>query len=736
MSSSPRHFWVVADPDATTDAEVPPIPEPDLDVRCHRLLRGPYTGGGAVMRRIVPELGERHSELIAARATEVVGLAPELASLVPLAPQTLTNLANRAERTRFYSINRTLHIAHGVTELLMDWARITHPDGVVIAFREMDSADLTDQQLVTVLLRRCDPRVVTLVVETDGVTDDALGQALAAYADRAAAPPRADPEFPPDADLAQLFVDSDGTSSDPRLLQAYDALPPDERARRHTARAEHLSKLGEPGSEFGAVLYHLEHGTDPIRAGEAINDAVETCFDRGCYDAALELSLRGRPLFGDARPRAYWSLTAKVGASLSYMFRGPEGFAYFAEMRASSIDPEIITNSCYMMAMLYTRHLPKGMHDENRALEWVNIAIALADRHPDPHRRAFVGAFMRNARALVELHRGDLDAALALVNEAIAMTDADLGPTEQLLHRSVLLYNRAQVLAAMGDHAASLRDYDTVISRDPDYGDYYFERARERRVAGRYADSLADYAEAIRLSPPFYEVFYNRADLLRELGEDDAARRDLDYAIELDPTHVDSRVNRADLLLACGDLEGARADIEAGLALDPANANLLSAQGALLEECGDTESAFASYTAALTEDPGFVAAWANRAALSYSAGRLAHAIDDLGRAIELGDCPPLRINRALVWQELDDHDHAVTDLDVAIDGLGGEASPELLYRRGVSRHALHDIDGARQDWSAHLAAYGPGETSPYAGQITARGGGDLVDPSTASRVVA
>ncbi len=729
--SPPRHLWVVTNTDTASNG-LPSVPETDLDVRCHRLLRGPYTGGGTVMRRVVPELGKQHGELIAARANEVVALAPDLAESVPLAPRTLTNLANRAERTRFYSIDRTLHIAHGVAELLMDWARTLHPGGVVVAFREMDDADPTDRQLVTVLLRRCDPRLVTLVVETDGVPEGDLGQALAAYADRAAAPPPVRVEFPPDADLAQLFIDSDGTSRNPDLRRAYDLLPPDERARRHTARAELLATLKEPGSEFGAILYHLEHGIDPIRAGETINDSVEICFDRGCYDAALELSLRGRALFGDARPRAYWSLTAKVGASLSYMFRGQEGFAYFGEMRACSIDPEIITNSCYMMAMLYTRHLPKGMHDETRALEWVNIAIALADRHPDPHRRAFVGAFMRNARALVELHRGDLAASLALVNEAIAMTDADLGPNEQLLHRSVLLYNRAQVLAAMGDHAAALRDYDTVISRDPDYGDYYFERARERRVAGRYAEALADYAEAIRLSPPYYEVYYNRADLLRELGEDDAARRDLDYAILLNPTHVDSRVNRADLLLAAGDLDGARADIEAGLALDPKNANLLSAQGSLWEASGDTEAAFTSYTAALTEDPGFVAAWANRAVLSYSVGRLTEAIDDLGRAIEVGDCPELRINRAIALQELDDHGRALADLDVAIDALGDEVLPDLLFRRGVSRHALRDIDGARQDWSAHLVAYGPGETSPYLEQITARGGQDLVGQTAAS----
>lgn len=733
-SSSPRHCWAVLTTDAPADSELALAPAPYLDVWCHRRLRGPYTGGGSLLRSVVPDLLERNGELVAARATEVVTLAPELTPLVPVAPQTLTNLASRGERTRFYSVARTLRIAHGVAELLMDWARIHHPGGVVIAFRDLDEADPTDRELVGVLLRRCDPRQLTVIAETGtdtgrdagGAADDGLDQALATYARRVARQPEAPLLLPPGADLAQLFIDSDCTSREPAFRRAYADLPPDERARRHSARAQVLAAVGEPTLRLGAIPYHLEHGTDPTGAGaEAMNAAANDSFDMGCYEATLELALRGRQLFGDTeRPQSYWNFTAKVGACLSYLRRGEKGFAYFAELRRGSIDPEVHMNSCYMMAMLYTRHLPKGDHDEYRALEWVNTAISIADRHPEPHRRVFVGAFMRNARALVELHRGDLDASLALVNEAIGMTDADLKPDEQLLHRSVLLYNRAQILAALGDHTASLRDYDEVIRRDPDYGDYYFERAAERRAAGRYADALADYAEAIRLSPPFHEAHFNRADLLRELGEEDGALRDLDYAIELEPAHVDSRVNRADLLLACGEVERASADIEQGLILDPANANLLSARGALLAESGDTKAALASYTAALQQDPGFVAAWANRAILSYSDGRFAAAVDDLDHAIQLADDAALRANRAIALQDLGDHRRAIEDLDIAVAALGAE-DPDLLYRRGASRYAVHDIDGAMADWRAHLAAYAPGGTSPYTAQIQLRSG-DLI----------
>ncbi|MEW2522683.1 tetratricopeptide repeat protein [Actinacidiphila alni] len=732
MTSSPpppRHLRTGTGTGAATatagHGDLPAAPPADYDVRCHRRLRGPYTGGSDLLRAVIPELAGTHDELIAARATEVISLTPDQAALVPIAPQTLTALASRAERTRFYSVARTLRVSHGVAELLMDWARALHPGGAVIRFREVDDADPTDRELVAVLLRRCDPAVLRLVVESDSLADDELGKALHTYTDRAADPAALAQDRPQDTDLAQAWIDADGTSTDPELLAAYQALPAPERAARHSARAALLAEKDEPGSALGAQLFHLEHGTDPAAAaGTAFLEACESCFDSGFYEAALDMAQRGRALFGDTRPKPYWNLTNKIGACLSYLRRGEKGFSYFAELRSGSTEPEIHMNSCYMMAMLYTRHLPKGMHDEMRALEWVNTAIAIADWNPDPHRRIFVGAFMRNAKALVELHRADLDAALALVNEAIAMTDADLGPDEQLLHRSVLRYNRAQILAAMGDHDGSLADYDLVISRDPDYGDYYFERAGGRRANGQFEAALADYAEAIRLSPPFHEAHFNRADLLRELGDEEGALRDLDYAAILDPYHVDTLVNRADLLMALGDTERAAADVAAGLALDPKNANLLCAQGALLADAEQTEAALSSFTAALEADPSFVAAWVNRAVLAYTAGRPADAVDDLDHAIGLADDPVLRGNRALALYDIGAHERALADLDVAVPELA-EEDPDLLFRRGAVRLALGDREGARADWRDHLAAYAAAsEPSPHAEEIAAAGAGE------------
>ncbi|WP_052441168.1 tetratricopeptide repeat protein [Streptacidiphilus anmyonensis] len=776
-TSAPRHLRVSpaasgalegSGPSADVSAAGPRVPQPDLHVWCHRNLRGPFTGAGSLLRGIMPELTERHPAIPAARPTEVAAVAPELEVLPP---QTLTNTAIQQERTRFYPATRALRIAHGLAELLVDWARAEHPGGVVLAFRDLDHADPTDRDFVAVLLRRCDPAVLTVVAESDperdrdrDVRDDLLAAALAAWtvpATGALAP------LPPvdGVDAAQQFIDSDGTTRDPAAIAAYEALPPHERAHRHTARAELLTRRGEQSLLHGAVPYHRERGLDRAGAGlEAFVAGVNGCFNLGCYEAVIDLALRGRALVADTKPKEYWNLTHKVGAALSYLGRGEDALGCLQEIRAGTTEPVTHMNAAYQLAMLYTRFLPRELHDEDLAMGWVNTAIAIAEREPDPVRRALVRAFMRNARALVELHRGNLAGALDLVGEAMAITDADCSPDEQLLHRSVLLYNRAQVRAATGDHVGSLRDYDAVIAQDPLYGDYYFERAAQHRALGAYEAAFADYAESVRLTPPFHEAHYNRADLLRELGRTDEALADLDYAIEIEPEHVDSLINRADLRLARGDADGARADISRGLELEPSNPHLLAARGALLAETGDPQGALADYGAALAADPTLVPAWVNRAVLWYSMGRSADAVADLDQALALdGDLTELRFNRAVALQELGEHRRALADLEVvaaqfaepaepaepgvAADGIGGAGGtgeagqvggpgepgdaggpdPEVLYRRGLSRHALGDVEGAADDWRAHLAAYPGPEGSPFAKEIEALNGAQAGD---------
>jgi tetratricopeptide (TPR) repeat protein len=401
--------------------------------------------------------------------------------------------------------------------------------------------------------------------------------------------------------------------------------------------------------------------------------------------------------------------------------------AVIGEHRLTTTETSEQMNDAYMMAMIYTRHLGPDRIDQDAALAWVNTALAIADAEQDPTKRAFYRAFMRNARALVVMHRGDLEASLALVEESIKIADDHLGERHEL-HRTVLLTNRARVLLALGHHDRALPAFDEVLTRDPEYDALYFERAVAHKAVGNLDAALRDLDRAIELGVAFTEAYYNRADIMTDLGLEEQALTNLSTLLDIDPEYIDARLNRAVLLMAAGDLDAAAADLEEGLAINPDSAELWSAQGLLRAEQGRDVEALESYHEALRRKPDLVQAYANRAVLHFLAGRAGDAVADLDQAIELDDSAELRVNRGIGLHELGDYPGAVADYGIAL-ATGTTDRAEVLFRRGLSRHAAGEIGAAEGDWREHLElASGSGEPSEHAEEIA-----DLLAGHTAER---
>ncbi|MGL5811706.1 MAG: hypothetical protein ACRCYQ_17330, partial [Nocardioides sp.] len=182
-----------------------------VDIRSHRRLRGPYTGGGELLRRVVPELTGLDPELVRPMATAVVAIAPDLEGKAPPRPRTLTDQALGIERTRFYPVERTRDLAYMVSELLRVWVESCHPEGVLLRWWELADADSTDTELVQMINRRLDPALVEVAdlgAFSSPVADDSADQLAI---DSAAIDP------------AQRYVDSDGTAPEPSLRAAYEA---------------------------------------------------------------------------------------------------------------------------------------------------------------------------------------------------------------------------------------------------------------------------------------------------------------------------------------------------------------------------------------------------------------------------------------------------------------------------------------------------------------------------------
>lgn len=685
------HYWIRADRRRDRELflsrlDLPPILAV-LDA--HRRLRGPYTAAGTLLRSLVPGELERRPEVGPAHNIEILTSAPELAHLVPPMWTSLEWTVRKGERTRFYSRLHTLNIANGLAEMVRDYLRASGGGPRTLVFENVHQADPTDQEFVAVLLRRGDLDGLTVVVGTgtEPIADPpgeiaiSLARVLERHATRADAPATDDPSPEPDPlEGARAYVNSDGTSDDPRLLRAYERLDAAERARLHDERAAELASRGEFSLSLGAIPYHAEHGSDPAGAGlAALRVALDHCRGIGLYQAAADLGLRGRAIVDrSTQEELWWHFTNATSTTLASLGRADEALAIYDEARTVTADPHVHMELAYSTAMLYARHYPEPRRDYQRARAWMNLSIAIASLAEDPKKRAFHTVFGHNGLALVEVRQKRPEEALRMLEEGMARLDRELDPGEHALHRAVLRYNRAQVLGQMGRLEESLRDYMTVVELDPDFPEHHFNVGNILRRLGRHEEAIHAYREALRLSPPFPEAYYNLGDTRLELGDVDGALADFGYTLELDPAHLDARINRAGLLCELGRIDDAWADVTAGLDQAPDNPHLLCLKGRLLAERGDRDDARAAVTAAIERDGRLAEAWALRGEIEYASGDLTAAARDLDRAVELGGTPEMRFNRAVVRQESGRYAEAAEDYEIVLSATGDEESRERL----------------------------------------------------------
>jgi len=157
--------------------------------------------------------------------------------------------------------------------------------------------------------------------------------------------------------------------------------------------------------------------------------------------------------------------------------------------------------------MLHTRFLEPRNHE--LALAHQNNAIALSGAaEQDRVQVTFQQAFHRNGLALIEMHRGDLAAARRLVEDGIAQVDREIPASSFTVHRTQLVHNRARLLSALGRLPEAHAEYSRLLEWDPNYLEYWADRAALVRRLGDLEAALADYDQGIAVSPPIAEVHY------------------------------------------------------------------------------------------------------------------------------------------------------------------------------------------------------------------------------------
>jgi tetratricopeptide (TPR) repeat protein len=692
MDPTARHTWIVGTHSADRVRQAGSIGPAPISVSCHRRLRGPYSGICALLNELVPGIYRTRPELAEQYRASILYVAPGLSDTIGPPLTTLTSSTPHEERTRFYGLGLGRSAAHGIITFLTKYSELLS-EPPVLFFDHAQHADPAEHEFLELLLRRARREVLHVVVGTaPEPVPEALGRALSHYARRIDVP--ASPGGPSaardDDALTRAYVRSDGTSDDLAERTAYLRSEPAFRAARHDERAAELAVSHAPGSLLGAIPYHREHGSDPRGSGcRALLAALEYCVAMGFYDALLDLGERGMALADPVeQQQEYCQFSAKTASAQVALGHPERAERIYLRLRELYALPRVHMSTSYNLAMLYTRWYSPEQKDHNLAKTFCNNAIALAQQERDPELRAFYTVFQSNGLALVEMHRGNLAAALALVTNGIDRLDRELPGDRYLVHRSQLLHNRARVLLALGRLEESLADFARLLAIDPNHAEYYIDRGNAARRIGDHDTALADYDRVCALGPPFPEAYYNRGDVRAAQGDLTGAIADFGYVLDMEPDHLDARVSRAELLIELDDLGAAGADLEAGIARHEDNPELLTLAGLVALLSGEDAKARGCLDQALELDPGLPAAHAHRAVLAARSGEDELAIADITSALAVvGAEAGLLYQRALCHLALGHQAEAGDDLQ----GLLSLGDSE---QAGDARARLAELAGA------------------------------------------
>ncbi len=161
--------------------------------------------------------------------------------------------------------------------------------------------------------------------------------------------------------------------------------------------------------------------------------------------------------------------------------------------------------------------------------------------------------------ALQHLDEGRPSLAMETLDSAIQRygNDADL--------RGI----RGSLLLQRGELGAALADVDKAVALKPGDPLHLTNRAQIYRAFKRDEEALADLNKALEISPDLISARYNRGSLAYTRGDLETAMQDFEHCIALDPHMAPPYFNRAAVYDAMGERELAISDIERFIQIAP-----------------------------------------------------------------------------------------------------------------------------------------------------------------------
>jgi tetratricopeptide (TPR) repeat protein len=588
-------------------------------LRCDFDEGGPWAGTKDLFRDLLPDLKSNGADLLRRHDYELVHVLPELKTALGIQNPCLTDLASNEERVRNFPADRALRIVHGLIDLLGALReRLGRPEQEewILLCVDYDLSSSMTSIFLSELVRRAGSTLL-LIALPSGDNDSLSATASRVLPFRVYVPGAAQPcgedKALETARALEAQVDEDilaSTSKIPELIRLWKIAGSQRKVFEWQYRAL---------SAFNTLGFYV----DAIRYGEAARDYYKKSVDPHAKGAH---ALR-------------WGILFKL--FMSYLgINSPEAAQRLVEEDApcecedTSDEAAMRARLCYLLAMLHARYLPN--RDLSLAEDYLERGLIHLDRAElAANQRYFLKAFNRNGLAMIRSFQKRHQEALSLCQEARRLLDEHLETTAHRLHRSVLIYNMAQVFAQMELFDLAIEYYSAAMMADPNYSEYYNERANILLKLGRLDEADGDYRRAIDLGPPYFEVWSNLGQCCRLRGRMEEAMVAYDRSLDLQPNQPTVWLVRAQAAEALGRLEEAIESYGKALSLRPALWPALAGRAVLYYEQGKLVECLVDLDEAITLAPDAYEAYQNRAIVLADFGFYREASCDLQQYLRL-----------------------------------------------------------------------------------------------------
>ncbi|MFE1772668.1 tetratricopeptide repeat protein [Streptomyces sp. NPDC059008] len=264
-----------------------------------------------------------------------------------------------------------------------------------------------------------------------------------------------------------------------------------------------------------------------------------------------------------------------------------------------------------------------------------------------------------------------------------------------------------EVYRLMGRFEQAVTEFDRALAGQPRHAFTIASRAVCHRRLGRHEEALAGLERAIEINAEYAWAMAERGATYRDLGQYDLALAEFDRALAINPHYVWAYARRGLTLRVMGRYEEALTAFGRAAELQPDDPWIWGERCNTYLETQRYEQALAEAERALDIDPSYawahmareVARCAARGSANLLTGRLAEALADFDRVVELGaEQPPGGaspfVQRGKVHLLLGDDLHALADVDRAL-AVAGPTEALLALKAGCLRR-LGRLEEARE----------------------------------------